>query len=88
MNNTVLSSVNLLLFRKKLLEVREKLIMTTDDKITVEKLQYYNMILADTQQKISVLSSGKIDKYECFTGEEILPYDQYRMIEKAKFIYF
>ena len=88
MNDTALSSVNLLLFKKELLEVREKLIMTTDDKITVEKLQYYDMILAGTQQKIQVLSSGKIDKYECFTGEEILPYDQCRMIEKAKFIYF
>ena len=52
MNDTALSSVNLLLFRKELLEVREKLIMTTDDKITVEKLQYYDMILAGTQQKI------------------------------------
>ena len=52
MNDTALSSVNLLLFKKELLEVREKLIMTTDDKITVEKLQYYDMILADTQQKI------------------------------------
>ena len=26
--------------------------------------------------KISALSSGKIDKYEYWTGEEILPYNQ------------
>ena len=32
-------------------------------------------------------SSGKIDKYEHFTGEVILPYDQGRIIEEAKFTY-
>ena len=31
------------------------------------------------------LSSGKIDKYENLTGEEILPPDQRRVIEQAKF---
>ena len=31
------------------------------------------------------LSSGKIDKYEYLTGEEILPSDQSRMIQQAKF---
>ena len=31
--------------------------------------------------------SGKIDKYECLTGEEILPSDQSRIIEQAKFTY-
>ena len=38
--------------------------------------------------KISALSSGKIDKYEYLTGEEILPSDQRRVIEQAKFAYF
>ena len=38
-------------------------------------------------QKCQVLSSGKINKYEYLTGEEILPWDQRRMIEKAKFTY-
>ena len=33
------------------------------------------------------LSSGKIDKYEYLTGEEILPSNQCRMIEEAKFTY-
>ena len=38
--------------------------------------------------KISALSSGKIDKYEYLTCEEILPSDQRRVIEQAKFAYF
>ena len=33
------------------------------------------------------LSSGKIDKYEYLTGEKILPPDQRRVIEQAKFAY-
>ena len=37
---------------------------------------------------ILALSSGKIDKYEYLAGEEILPYDQSRIIEQANFIYF
>ena len=58
--------------------------MTTDDKIKDEKLQYD--INRETA-KISALSSGKIDKYEYLTGEEILPPVQNRIIEQAKFIY-
>ena len=59
--------------------------MTIDDKIRDEKLQY------DTSReaaKISALLSGKIDKYEYFTGEEILPSDPRRVIEQAKFTYY
>ena len=52
--------------------------MTIDDKIRDEKLQYD--INRETA-KISALSSGKIDKYEFLTVEEILPPDQRRMIE-------
>ena len=37
--------------------------------------------------KISVLSSGKINKYEYLTGEEILPSNQQQIIEQAKFTY-
>ena len=37
--------------------------------------------------KPSALSSGKIDKYEYLTGDEILPSDQSRIIEQAKFTY-
>ena len=44
--------------------------MTIDDKITYEKLQYdINWEVT----KISALSPGKTEKYEFFTGEEILP---------------
>ena len=50
------------------------------------EIKNYNMILTETA-KISVLSSGKIDKYEFLTGEEILPSDQSRIIEQAKFTY-
>ena len=58
--------------------------MTTDGKIKDEKLQYD--VNRETT-KISALSSGKIDKYEYLTGEEILPSDQSRIIEQAKFTY-
>ena len=37
--------------------------------------------------KILALSSRKIDKYEYLTGKEILPSDQSRTIEQAKFTY-
>ena len=37
--------------------------------------------------KISALPSGKIDKYEYLTGEEILPSNQRQTIEQAKFAY-
>ena len=44
------------------------------------------MILTEEQPtKISALSSGKIDKYEYLTDEEILPSDQNRITEQAKF---
>ena len=44
------------------------------------------MILTEAA-RISALSLGKIDKYEYLTGEEILPLDQRRVIEQAKFTY-
>ena len=47
--------------------------MTIGDKITNEKLQYK---INREGLKISPLSSGKLDKYEYLTGEEILPHDQ------------
>ena len=37
--------------------------------------------------KILTLSSGKVDKYECITGDEILHPDQSRMIEQIEFTY-
>ena len=58
--------------------------MTIEDKIKDEKLQYD---INREAAKISVLSSGKIDKYEYLTGEEILPTNQQQIIEQAKFTY-
>ena len=51
------------------------------------KMRNYNMILTEKQQKILLLSSGKIDKYEYLTGEELLPLYQSRIIEQAKCTY-
>ena len=47
--------------------------MTIDDKIKDEELHYDIIRKA---AKISALSSGKIEKYEYFTGAEILPSHQ------------
>ena len=58
--------------------------MTIDDKIGDEKLQHD---INREAAKILALSSRKIDKYEYLTGEEILPPDQRRVIEQAKFTY-
>ena len=55
-----------------------------DDKIRDEKSQYN---VKREVAKISALSSGKIDKYEYLKGEEVLPPDQRRVIERAKFTY-
>ena len=58
--------------------------MTIEDQIKDEKLQYD---INRQAAKISALSSGKIDKYEYLTGEEILPSNQQPIIEQAKFTY-
>ena len=58
--------------------------MTIDDKNEDEKLQYE---INREAAKISALSSGKIDKYEYHTSEEILSSDQSRIIEQAQFTY-
>ena len=58
--------------------------MTIEDQIKDEKLQYD---INREAAKISALSSGKIDKYEYLTGEEILPSNQHRIIQQAKFNY-
>ena len=56
--------------------------MTINNQIRDEKLQYD---INREAAKISALSSGKIDKYEYLTGEEILPSNQQQLIEQAKF---
>ena len=59
--------------------------MTIENQIKDEKLQYD---IDGEAAKISALSSGKIDKYEYVTGEEILPSNQQQIIEQAKFTYY
>ena len=58
--------------------------MTIEDRIKDEKLQYF---INREAGKISALSSGKIDKYEYLTGEEILPSNQQQIIQQTKFNY-
>ena len=58
--------------------------MTIDDHIEDEKLQ---CCIKREAAKISALSSGKIDKYEYLTGEEMLPSNQKQIIEQAKLTY-
>ena len=58
--------------------------MTIDHKINNGKLlQDINIAAA----KISVLSFRKVDKYEYLASEEMLPFDENRVIEQAKFNY-
>ena len=59
--------------------------MKIGNKIRYEKLQY------DTDSKktkIRTFSLIKIDKYEYLADEEILPFNQRKMMHQAKFRYF
>ena len=58
--------------------------MIIDDQIRDENQQYD---INREVTKISASSSGKIDKYEYLTGEEILPSNERQIIEQAKFTY-
>ena len=58
--------------------------MTIEDQIKDEKLQYD---INREAAKILALSSGKLDKYEYLTGEELLPSNQQQIIQQAKFNY-
>ena len=58
--------------------------MTIEDQIKYEKLQYD---INREAAKISALLSGKLDKYEYLTGEQILPSNQQQIIQQAKFNY-
>ena len=58
--------------------------MAIDYKIRDEKLQYD---INREAARISALSSGKTDIYQYLTGEEILPSNQKRVKEHAKFTY-
>ena len=54
------------------------------DQIKDEKIQYD---INEEAAKILALLSGKIDKHEYLTGEEILPFNQIQIIEPVKFSY-
>ena len=58
--------------------------MAIEDQIKDQKIQYD---INREAAKIPALSSGKIDKYEYLTGEEILPSNQQQIIQQAKFAY-
>ena len=57
--------------------------MTIEDQIKNQRLQYD---INRKAAKISALSSGKIDKYEYLTGEEILPSNQQQKINKLNLL--
>ena len=58
--------------------------MIIDDQIREEKIQFD---INREAAKISAESSGKINKCEYLTGEEILPSNQQQIIEQATFTY-
>ena len=58
--------------------------MTIYDRMKAEKLQYN---INREAAKILPLSFGKVNKQEYLTDKEILPSDQSRIIEQAKFAY-
>ena len=58
--------------------------MTIEYRIKDEKLQYD---INREAAKISALSSGRLDKYEYLTGDEILPSNQQQIIQQAIFNY-
>ena len=82
--DTTLASDNALCLRKNPLDRVKKLIMTIDDKIRAEKLQYD---VAREAAKISELSSDKVDEYKYLMNKEIVPPDQSRIIGQGKFTY-
>ena len=58
--------------------------MTVNDKIRDDKLQYD---INREATRMSALSSGRIHKYEYFTGEDILPSNEKQIIEQARCTY-
>ena len=53
-------------------------------RLKIKKLQYH---INREAANISALSSGKVDKYEYLTGEEILPSNEKQVTEQPKFTY-
>ena len=59
--------------------------MTIDDNIKDKELKWD--IISSEAAKLSALWSGKIEKYEYLTGEEIPPSNQRQVVEQPKFTY-
>ena len=78
-NQVILQGLDIILLVNIIIEI-----MTIDDQIKYEKLQYN---VNREASKISALSSGGFNKYEYVTGEEILPSNKQQIIEQAKFEY-
>ena len=76
MKDTTLASDTSSRFRQNVLEAIFKLVITTDDKIRDEKLQ---CDINREAAEISVLLSGKVNKNEYLTGEEILRSEKSRI---------
>ena len=74
--DTTLASDTSSRFRQNVLEAIFKLVITIDDKIRDEKLQ---CDINREAAEISVLLSGKVDKNEYLTGEEILRSEKSRI---------
>ena len=52
--------------------------MTIDKKSSGNKLQY---LISRSAPKISGLSSGRVGKYDCLIGEEVLPPQKHKKIK-------
>ena len=76
MKDTTLASDTSSRFRQNVLEAIFKLVITIDDEIRDEKLQ---CDINREAAEISVLLSGKVDKNEYLTGEEILRSEKSRI---------
>ena len=76
MKDTTLASDTSSRFRQNVLEAIFKLVITIDDKIRDEKLQ---CDINREAAEMSVLLSGKVDKNEYLTGEEILRSEKSRI---------
>ena len=47
------------------------------------EMETYNMVLTEKRQKYLLYNQVKNDKRECLTSEDILPFDQRRVIERV-----
>ena len=78
MIDAFLQQITFLLFRENLVERISKLIMEIEDKSKHGKLQYD---INREAAKILPLSSGKIEKFEYLTGEEVLPSNRRKIVK-------